>query len=72
MPRSPDRVTVGVPIGAHLLSRLDAVAGDRGLDRAEALHAALLCWLEQAERTTAGRNRMLTIRALTKTDVRPA
>ena len=54
MPRSPDRVTVGVPIGAHLLSRLDAVAGDLGLDRADALHAALLCWLEQAERTTAG------------------
>ena len=72
MPRHPDPVTVGVPIGAHLLSRLDAVAGDRGLDRADALHAALLCWLEQAERTTAGRNRMLTIRALTKTDVRPA
>ena len=66
------RVTVGVPIGAHLLSRLDAVAGDRGLDRADALHAALLCWLEQAERTTAVRDRMRMIRALTKTDVRPA
>ena len=26
---------------------------------------ALLSWLEQEERTTAGRNRMLTIRALT-------
>ena len=72
MPRSPDRVTVGVPIGAHLLSRLDAVAGNRGLDRADALHAALLCWLEQAERTTAVRDRMRMIRALTKTDVRPA
>ena len=72
MPRQPDPVTVGVPIGAHLLSRLDTVASDLGLDRPDALHAALLCWLEQAERTTAGRNRMLTIRALTKTDVRPA
>ena len=72
MPRSPDRVTVGVPIGAHLLSRLGAVAGDRGLDRPDALHAALLCWLEQAERTTAVRDRMRMIRALTKTDVRPA
>ena len=72
MPRHPDPVTVGVPIGAHLLSRLDTVAGDLGLDRADALHAALLCWLEQAERTTAVRDRMLTIRALTKTDVRPA
>ena len=72
MPRHPDPVTVGVPIGAHLLSRLDTVASDLGLDRPEAIHAALLCWLEQAERTTAVRNRMLTIRALTKTDVRPA
>ena len=72
MSRSPDRVTVGVPVGAHLLSRLDAVADDLGLDRADALHAALLCWLEQEERKTAGRNRMLTIRALTKTNVRPA
>ena len=72
MPRHPDPVTVGVPIGAHLLRRLDAVAGDLGLDRPDALHAALLCWLEQAERTTAVRDRMRMIRALTKTDVRPA
>ena len=61
-----------MPIGAHLLSRLDAVASDLGLDRADALHAALLCWIEQEERKTAGRNRMLTLRALTKPDVRTA
>ena len=40
----------GVPIGAYLLRRLDAVASDIGLDRPDALHAALLCWLEQEER----------------------
>ena len=72
MLRHPDLVTVGVPIGAHLLRRLDAVASDLGLDRPDALHAALLCWLEQEERKTAVRDRMLTIRALTKTDVRTA
>ena len=37
----------------------------------DALHAALLSWLEQEERKTAGRNRMRTIRALTKTAVHP-
>ena len=61
----------GVPIGAALLRRLDAVGADLHLDRPDALHAALLSWLEQEERTTAGRNRMHTIRALTKTAVRP-
>ena len=50
MLRHPDLVTVGVPIGAHLLRRLDAVTSDLGLDRPDALHAALLCWLEQEER----------------------
>ena len=70
MPRHPDPVTVGVPIGADLLRRFDAVAADLHLDRPEALHAALLYWLEQEERKTAGRNRILTIRALTKTAVR--
>ena len=69
MLRHPDLVTVGVPISAYLLRRLDAVASDLGLDRPDALHAALLCWLEQEERKTAGRDRMRTIRALTKTDV---
>ena len=69
MPRHPDLVTVEVPIGAHLLRRLDAVAADLHLDRPEALHAALLCWLEEEERKTAGRNHMLTIRALTKPKV---
>ena len=53
MPRHPDPVTVALPIGAALLRRLVAVAADRHLDRPEALHAALLCWLEQEERTTA-------------------
>ena len=71
MPRHPDPVTVGLPIGAALLRRLDAVAADLHLDRPDALQAALLSWLEQEERTTAGRNRMRTIRALTKTAVRP-
>ena len=46
MLRHPDLVTVGVPISAHLLRRLDAVASDLGLDRPDALHAALLCWLD--------------------------
>ena len=46
MPRPPAPVAVGVPLGAHLLRRLDAVATDLGLDRPDALHAALLCRLE--------------------------
>ena len=71
MPRHPDPVTVALPIGAALLRRLDAVAADLHLDRPDALHAALLSWLEQEERKTAGRNRMRTIRALTKTAERP-
>ena len=58
MPRQPDPVTVALPIGAALLRRLDAVAADLHLDQPDALHAALLSWLEQEERTTAGRNRM--------------
>ena len=67
---SPWRCPSARPIGAALLRRLDAVAADLHLDRAEALHTALLSWLEQEERKTAGRNRMLMIRALTKTAVR--
>ena len=55
MPRHLDPVTVALPIGVDLLSRLDAVAADLHLDRPDAIHAALLCWLEQEERTTAGR-----------------
>ena len=70
MPRDPDPVTVALPIGAALLRRLDAVAADLHLDRPEALHAALLRWLEEEERKTAGRNHILTIRALTKPKVR--
>ena len=70
MPRHPDPFTVGVPIGASLLRRLDAVAADLHLDRPDALHTALPSWLEQEERKTAVRNRMLMIRALTKTAVR--
>ena len=69
MPRDLDHVTVALPIGAALLRRLDAVAADLHLDRPDALQAALLSWLEQEERKTAGRDRMLTIRALTKTAV---
>ena len=72
MPRHPDTVTVRVPMGAHLLRRLDAVASDLGMDRPEALHTALLHWLEQEERKTAVRNRMLRVRAWPKTDVRTA
>ena len=63
MPRHPATVSVGVPTGAHLLRRLDAVASDLGLDRPEALHTALLHWLEQEERKTPVRNRMLRVRA---------
>ena len=70
MPQNPDPVTVALPIGAALLRRLDAVAADLHLARPEAIRAALLAWLEQEELKTAGRNRMLTIRALTKTAVR--
>ena len=72
MPRHPDTVTVGVTMGAHLLRRLDAVASDLGMDRPEALHTALLHWLEEEERKTAVRNRMLSVRAWPKTDVRTA
>ena len=57
---------------AHLLRRLDAVASDLGMDRSKAIHTALLHWLEKEERKTAVRNRMLTIRALTKPKVRTA
>ena len=70
MPQNPDPVTVALPIGSALLRRLDAVAADLHLDRPEALRTALLSWLEQEELKTAGRNRMLMIRALTKTAVR--
>ena len=69
MPRHPDPVvTVEVPIGAHLLRRRDAVAADLGLDRSEAIHAALLCWLEQEEHKTAVRDRMLMMRTQVRTD----
>ena len=67
-----DTVTVKVLLGAQLLRRLDAVASDLGMDRPEAIHATLLHWLEQEERKTAVRNRMLRVRAWPKTDVRPA
>ena len=53
-------------MGAHLLRRLDAVASDLGMDRPEAIHTALLHWLEQEERKTAVRNRMLRVRASTQ------
>ena len=52
MARHPDPVTVGVPIGAALLRRLDAVAADLHLDRPDALHAALLSWLSSNSRAT--------------------
>ena len=71
-PQHPDTVTVVVLLGADLLRRLDAVASDLGMDRPEALHTALLHWLEQEERKTAVRNRMLSVRAWPKTDVRTA
>ena len=72
MPRHPDPVTVEVPIGADLLHRLDTVALDLYLDRSEAIHTALLCWLEQEERKTAVRDRMRTLRASTTADVHTA
>ena len=54
-------------MGAHLLRRLDTVAFDLGMDRPEAIHTALLHWLEKEERKTAVRNRMLMMRAWPKT-----
>ena len=72
MPQHPDTVTVEVLLGADLIRRLDAVASDLGMDRPEAIHTALLHWLEQEERKTAVRNRMLSVRAWPKTDVRTA
>ena len=72
MPQHPDTVTVEVLLGADLIRRLDAVASDLGMDRPEAIHTALLHWLEQEERKTAVRNRMLMVRAWPKTDVRTA
>ena len=59
-------------MGTHLLCRLDAVASDLGMDRPEAIHTALLHWLEEEERKTAVRNRMLRVRMWPKTDVRTA
>ena len=59
-------------MGAHLLRRLDAVASDLGMDRPEAIHAALLHWLEKKERETTVRNRMLRVRAWPKTAVSSA
>ena len=59
-------------MGAHLLRRLDAVASDLGMDRPEAIHTALLHWLEQEERQTAVRNRMLAVRASPKSNGRTA
>ena len=43
---------VGVPMVAHLLRRLDAVASDLGMDRSKAIHTALLHWLEKEELKT--------------------
>ena len=60
MPQHPDTVTVEVLLGADLIRRLDAVASDLGMDRPEAIHTALLHWLEQEERKTAVRNRILS------------
>ena len=73
MPRHPDTAkTVRVPIGDLLLRRLDTVASDLGMDRPEAIHTALMYWLEKEERKTAVRDRILTVRAWTKTDMRTA
>ncbi len=48
---------------AHQIRHLDAVAASVGIDRAEAIHTAIAHWLDEAERTTAHRDRRLTLRA---------
>ena len=57
MPRYPDTVAVGVPMGAHLLRRLDAVASDLGMDRPEAIHTALHCSWYTSGNELAARDR---------------
>ena len=69
MPRHTDTVTVELTMAAHQLRHLDAVAASVGLGRAEALHTALAHWLDEAVRTTAQRNRLLTMRARVVEDV---
>ena len=60
------------PVTIRATTPLDAVASDLGMDRPEAIHTALLHWLEEEERKAAVRNRMLRVRAWPKTDVRTA
>ena len=77
MPRHPDTVAVGVPMGAHLLRRLDAVASDLGMDRPEAFHKALHCsWYtsgnELAARDRQRRQRLPRLRVLSTGSAAPS
>ncbi len=72
MLRHADTVTVGFAMGAHLIRRLDAVAATLGLGRPEAIHAAIVHWLDEEERKTARRDRMLKVRARMSDDANSA
>ena len=72
MPRHADTVTVGFAMGAPLIRRLDAVAATLGLGRPEAVHAAVRQWIDEAERQTAQRDRMLAMRARMAEDANSA
>ena len=52
------------------IRHLDAVAASVGIDRADAIHTAIVHWLDAAERTTAQRDRRLTLRARVLDDAR--
>ena len=47
----------------RVLRRLDAVAKALDMDRTEAMRTAILSWLQEEERSAAGRDRMLKVRA---------
>ena len=73
MLRHADTVTVGFAMDAHLIRRLDAVAATLGLGRPEAIHAAIVHWLDEEERRkTAQRDRMLKVRARMSDDANTA
>ena len=70
MPKCADTVTGELAMDAHQIRHLDAVAASVGIDRAEAIHTAIAHWLDEAERTTAHRDRRLTLRARVLDDAR--
>lgn len=50
---------------ARMLRRLDVVAAALDMDRTEAMRTAIMGWLQEQERNTACRDRMLKVRATT-------